>query len=174
MLNELLLSPNIVLKKWIKPPKGVVKINFDAIVGDNRIGYGTIVRDDEGFVLEGGGGFIGKMMSVEEAECFAFEASIKLACQLKIKGHVLFETDHVGLINKLRNLATDVTIIDERIKECKDAFNNFNSADLIWTKWSCNTIVDLICTKICNEAKTWFFHMDYPVEFHNDVICDVM
>ncbi|MBA0787198.1 hypothetical protein Gotri_027993 [Gossypium trilobum] len=71
------------------------------------------------------------MMSVEEAECFAFEASIKLACQLKIKGHVLFEMDHVGLVNKLMNLATDITIISARIKECKDAFNNFNSADLI-------------------------------------------
>ncbi|MBA0704939.1 hypothetical protein Golax_017161, partial [Gossypium laxum] len=104
-------SPNIIVKKWIKPPKGVVKINFDAIVGDNRIGYRMIVRDDEGFVLEGGRGFIEKMMSVEEAECFVFEGSIKLACQLKIKGHLLFDMDHVGLINKLRNLAPDVTII---------------------------------------------------------------
>ncbi|MBA0591536.1 hypothetical protein Gorai_008550, partial [Gossypium raimondii] len=55
-------------------------------------------------------------MPVHEAECYAFETSIKLACQLNIKGDVLFETDHAGLLNKMRNHSTDVTIIGVRIK----------------------------------------------------------
>ncbi|MBA0592196.1 hypothetical protein Gorai_009180, partial [Gossypium raimondii] len=115
-------------QKSEKPSKGFIKINFDATVGENRIGYGTIIRDDEGFVLGGGGGFIESRLSVEEAECVAFEESIKVACKLKIKEHVIFETDHVGLVNRLRNLATDVTIIDAQIKDCTAAFNNFKSA----------------------------------------------
>ncbi|MBA0787677.1 hypothetical protein Gotri_026381 [Gossypium trilobum] len=137
-INEQLLSQNSAGKKWEKPSKGFIKINFDATVGENRIGYGTIIRDDEGFVLGGGGGFIESRLSVEEAECVAFEESIKVACKLKIKEHVIFETDHVGLVNRLRNIATDVTIIDARIKDCTAAFNNFKSAKLIWTKRSCN------------------------------------
>ncbi|MBA0625066.1 hypothetical protein Godav_010313, partial [Gossypium davidsonii] len=36
--KEPLLSPNIAVKKWEKPPKGFVKINFDTTVGVNRIG----------------------------------------------------------------------------------------------------------------------------------------
>ncbi|KAK5842845.1 hypothetical protein PVK06_005256 [Gossypium arboreum] len=44
-------------------------------VGVNKIGYGTIARDDENFVLRGGGSFIEMMMSAKEAKCYAFEAS---------------------------------------------------------------------------------------------------
>ncbi|KAK5839907.1 hypothetical protein PVK06_008761 [Gossypium arboreum] len=57
--------------KWEKPPKGFTKINFDTTVGENGIGYGAIARDDEGFVLGGGGGFIELRLSVEGAECVA-------------------------------------------------------------------------------------------------------
>lgn len=69
MVNKSLLSNNIGEKKWKRPPKGFIKINFDATVGKNRIGYGTIIRDEEGIVLGGGGGFKELRLSVEEAEC---------------------------------------------------------------------------------------------------------
>ncbi|KAL1105395.1 hypothetical protein V6Z11_D04G129000 [Gossypium hirsutum] len=85
MMNEPLMSQNVVEKKWNKPPKGFIKINFDATVGENRIGYGMVVRDEEGFVLGGGGGFKEGGMSVEETECVAFEESIKVARRLQLK-----------------------------------------------------------------------------------------
>ncbi|MBA0636798.1 hypothetical protein Godav_029711 [Gossypium davidsonii] len=28
---------------------GFIKINFDATVGEDKIGFGTIIRDEEGF-----------------------------------------------------------------------------------------------------------------------------
>ncbi|MBA0817793.1 hypothetical protein Gohar_025736, partial [Gossypium harknessii] len=104
-------------KKWKKPPKNSIKVNFDATVGENRCGYGTVIKDEEGFVLGGGGGYKEGRLSVEEAECMAFEESIKVACSLNIKDHVLFEIDHVGLVNKFNNLAHDVTTIGARIKK---------------------------------------------------------
>ncbi|KAL1172601.1 hypothetical protein V6Z11_A05G358800 [Gossypium hirsutum] len=73
LLKEPLLLSNIEAKKWKKSPKGFVKVNFDATVGINSVGYGAIVRDDDGFVLGGGGGFIETRLSVLEAECVAFE-----------------------------------------------------------------------------------------------------
>ncbi|MBA0592180.1 uncharacterized protein LOC128035471 [Gossypium raimondii] len=93
MVNKPLLSNNTGEKKWKMPPKGFIKINFDATVGENRIGYGTILRDEEGFVLGGGGGFKELRLSVEEAECMAFEESINVARSLNLKEHVLFKTD---------------------------------------------------------------------------------
>ncbi|KAG8481388.1 hypothetical protein CXB51_026145 [Gossypium anomalum] len=54
-INEPLLSQNSAGQKWKKPSKGFIKINFDATVGENRIAYGMIIRDDEGFVLGGVG-----------------------------------------------------------------------------------------------------------------------
>ncbi|KAK5777464.1 hypothetical protein PVK06_045431 [Gossypium arboreum] len=61
-------------KKWEKPPKGVIKINFNVTVKENRMGYGVIIRDDDGFVLGGGGGFSDDRVSVQEAECITRKA----------------------------------------------------------------------------------------------------
>ncbi|MFQ6640965.1 hypothetical protein Gotur_014543 [Gossypium turneri] len=119
ILNEPLLSQNEAIKKWEKPPKGVVKINFDASINVNKMGYGMIIRDDDGFVLGGGGGFIDKRVLVHEVECNAFERSIELACQLNINGDVLFETDHAGLVNKMRNYGMDVSIIGAGLRNVK-------------------------------------------------------
>ncbi|MBA0837910.1 hypothetical protein Goarm_010023, partial [Gossypium armourianum] len=103
----------------------------------------------------------------------AFEESIKVACGLKVKDHVLFETDHVGLVNKFNNLAHDVTTIGTRIKACTASFSFFKSANLIWTELSCNTVAHLICRKMCGEGKRFLFEMDYPPKIHNAVIRDV-
>ncbi|MBA0635812.1 hypothetical protein Godav_022122, partial [Gossypium davidsonii] len=84
MLKEPLLSQTKVEKKWKKPPKNFIKVNFDATVGENRCGYGTVIRNEDGFVLGGGGGFKEGRLSVEEAECMAFEESIKVACSLHL------------------------------------------------------------------------------------------
>ncbi|KAK5839660.1 hypothetical protein PVK06_008485 [Gossypium arboreum] len=162
-----------ITKKWEKPPKGSIKINFDITVNGNRMGYGVVIRDDEGFLLRGGGGFIDGRISVQEAECIALERSIKVAGQLNIHGDVLFETDNAGLVNKMNKCDMDITIIGARIKACKDAFNLFKSANLASLKRLCNNVADFICTKICSEAKMWFFYMDYPKEIHNVVINDV-
>ncbi|MBA0765143.1 hypothetical protein Gotri_014392, partial [Gossypium trilobum] len=55
ILNEPLLSQNVIIKKWEKPPKGFVKINLDATVEVNKMGYGMIIRDDDDFVLGAAG-----------------------------------------------------------------------------------------------------------------------
>ncbi|KAG8498965.1 hypothetical protein CXB51_005380 [Gossypium anomalum] len=173
MLHEPLISQNIVEKKWVKPPKGFIKINFDATVGENGIGYGTVIRDEEGFVLGGGGGFNVGRQSVEEAECVAFEESINVARKLNIKEYILFEMDYVGLVNRLNNLENDVTIIGARLKDCTAAFTFFKSAILIWTERSCNNVSHLIYRKMLSEAKSCFFEMNYPLEIHDAVICYV-
>ncbi|MBA0624765.1 hypothetical protein Godav_010057, partial [Gossypium davidsonii] len=84
MMEEPLLSQNKVEKKWKQPPKNFIKVNFDATVGENRYGYGTVIRDEDGFVLGGGGGFKEGRLSVEKVECMALEESIKVACSLKV------------------------------------------------------------------------------------------
>ncbi|KAK5802755.1 hypothetical protein PVK06_030374 [Gossypium arboreum] len=173
MLYEPLILQNNENQKWIKPPKGFIKINFDATVGENRIGYGTVVRDEEGFVVGGGGGFKEGRLSVEEAECVAFKESINVACKLNLREDVLFETDNAGLVNRFNNLDNDVTILGAKIKECTAAFTIFKSAKLCWTERSCISVAHLICKKMLRETKSYFFDMDYPSKIHDAVICDV-
>ncbi|MBA0786227.1 hypothetical protein Gotri_028235 [Gossypium trilobum] len=173
LINDPLLSTNPTVKRWEKPPKGFVKINFNASVCNNRFGYGVIVRDEDGFVLSCGRDFK-EVSSVEEAECNAFEESIKLACKLNINNDVIFDTDNCCLVNKVKYQRTYITIIGTRIKECTKAFVKFKSADLVWKNQSCNLVADLICYKICTEAYTCFFEMDYPLDIHDAVMCDAI
>ncbi|MBA0753141.1 hypothetical protein Gogos_005505, partial [Gossypium gossypioides] len=151
---------------------GTLVLQMGGLQKNDRIGFGTIIRDEEGFVLGGGGGFKEGRVSVEEAECMAFEESINVARRLNLKENVLFETDHVGLVNRLNNLVNDVTVIGARIRNCTVALNSFKSASLIWTERECNNVAHLICKKMCREARNCLFEMDYPSEIHTAVICD--
>ncbi|MBA0750711.1 hypothetical protein Gogos_002102 [Gossypium gossypioides] len=50
------------------------------------------LRDSDGFVLEGGGGFKDELMSTKWAKLYAFEESLRIACSLNIS-KAIFETD---------------------------------------------------------------------------------
>ncbi|MBA0857371.1 hypothetical protein Goshw_011481 [Gossypium schwendimanii] len=79
------------------------------------MGYGVIIRDDDGFVLGGGGGFMDKRVTVHEVKCIAFERGIELVCQLNINDDMLFQTDHASLVNNMHNYGTNVTIIGAKM-----------------------------------------------------------
>lgn len=173
-VNPPILAQIENIKKWKRPTNGTIKVNFDATVNNNRMGYGVIIRDEDGFVLGGGGGFQEGSFSVLEAECIALERSVEVANKLNLTGKVTFETDSAELANKWNMDNGDITIIGSRIKKCKEAVNLFNSASLVWSHRSCNRVADLICTKMCREAKKWFFDMDYPKDIHNAVTSDII
>ncbi|MBA0660184.1 hypothetical protein Goklo_012232 [Gossypium klotzschianum] len=137
-------------------------------------GYGVIVRDHDGFILGRGGGFKDVQLSVEEAECYAFDESIKLACRLNIKGDMIFESDIAGLVNKINGQQRDLTIIGARIKGNVKALDNFKSTICVWTSRNCNSVADFICKKMCADACNWFFDMDYLTDIDNVVICDTI
>ncbi|KAA3477683.1 Transcription factor TFIIIB component B'' [Gossypium australe] len=119
LMNPPILAQNGDIKKWEKPAKNTLKINFDATVKDNRMGYGFIIRDDDGFVLGGGGGFKEGRVSIQEAECIALVSSIDGAAKLNLLGEATFETDNARLVNKLNIGNEDITIIGSRVKKCK-------------------------------------------------------
>ncbi|MBA0613099.1 hypothetical protein Godav_013608 [Gossypium davidsonii] len=55
MMNRPILPPQIV-EKWEKPPIDKVKVNFDAAISNDKIGFSVLARDDKGIVV-GGSGF---------------------------------------------------------------------------------------------------------------------
>ncbi|KAH1089316.1 hypothetical protein J1N35_016573 [Gossypium stocksii] len=147
-----MLTTQIEVRKWVKAPKDCIKINFDASITNNRIGYGVIIRDEDGFVLGGDGGLKEGQLLTEEAEWHAFDESIKIAGRLNIKGDVIFESDCAGLVNKINGQNSDLSIIGERIKDIIKAFINFRSATCVWTSRQCNTVAYFICKKMCADA----------------------
>ncbi|MBA0877060.1 hypothetical protein Goshw_017193 [Gossypium schwendimanii] len=57
MMNKPILLPQMVEKKWEKPPIDKVKVNFDVVMSNGKIGFGVLAHDDEGFVVGGSYGF---------------------------------------------------------------------------------------------------------------------
>ncbi|MBA0855218.1 hypothetical protein Goshw_010775, partial [Gossypium schwendimanii] len=66
LVNKPVLLVTPACKKWEKPPCSFAKINFDATVSNNKISYGVIVRDSDGFVLGRVGGFKDKEILVKK------------------------------------------------------------------------------------------------------------
>ncbi|MBA0637194.1 hypothetical protein Godav_025501, partial [Gossypium davidsonii] len=60
-------------RKWIKPSRGVVKINVDTAIEEGKMGLGVIVKDEDGFDLGGYGCIKDMTFNSEWAEMMAIE-----------------------------------------------------------------------------------------------------
>ncbi|MBA0711101.1 hypothetical protein Golax_010327, partial [Gossypium laxum] len=50
MMNRPILPPQMV-EKWEKPPIDKVKVNFDAAISNDKIGFSLLARDDKGIIV---------------------------------------------------------------------------------------------------------------------------
>lgn len=126
MVNKPVLPLTPALKNWEKPLSGTVKINFDAIVSNDKTGFGVIVRDSDCFVINGGCGFKNEKMMVDWAKLYAFEKSPKIARSLNI-ANAIFETDYASLANKIKKPREDITIIGHYINESLKTMEMLNN-----------------------------------------------
>ncbi|MBA0730758.1 hypothetical protein Golax_025567 [Gossypium laxum] len=78
MVNKSILPLSPSSKKWEKPLRGTVKINFDAAMSNTKTGFGVIACDSEGFFIRGGFGFKNEEMTSDWVELYAFEESLKI------------------------------------------------------------------------------------------------
>ncbi|MBA0682050.1 hypothetical protein Goari_023805 [Gossypium aridum] len=49
-MNKPILPPQMV-EKWEKPPIDKVKVNFDAAISNDKIGFSLLARDDKGIIV---------------------------------------------------------------------------------------------------------------------------
>ncbi|MBA0878718.1 hypothetical protein Goshw_022500 [Gossypium schwendimanii] len=129
LMNDPIIPATPTCKIWEKPPRGYAKVNFDATINKNKTSYGFIIRDEEGFVIGGGGGFKEETSSAEWAKLYAFEESLKKARALNIS-KIVFETDNASLVNRVKKHGRDITIMGTRINEIQIVMGNFHSATI--------------------------------------------
>ncbi|MBA0738453.1 hypothetical protein Gogos_011802 [Gossypium gossypioides] len=171
LVNKPVLPLTPIVKKWEKPPCGSVKINVDATVLNNKIGFGVIIRDSDGFVLGRGIGFNDELMTTEWAKLYAFEEGLKLAHSLNIN-NAIFKTDCASLVNRFKKCKDDITIIGHRIKEIYKTLEMFTTTDVKWANLSCNNVADFICKYAFLNTCNMLFGMDYPRDIHDIVFRD--
>ncbi|MBA0702127.1 hypothetical protein Goari_022871, partial [Gossypium aridum] len=166
LVNDPIILATTVCIKWEKPPRGYAKVNFDAAINNNKTRYGFIIRDEDGFVIGGGGGFKEETLSAEWAKLYAFEENLKKAQSLNIS-KVVFETDNASFVNRVKKHGRDVTIMGARINETQKIMDNFHSATICWANRSCNRVADFICKNAIAKSCNWAVNMDYPLEIHD-------
>ncbi|KAK5775258.1 hypothetical protein PVK06_043131 [Gossypium arboreum] len=171
LVNNPLISIAPICHKWKKPPCGFVKVSFGTVFAPNKTSYGMVARDEDGFVVQGGGGFKEQTLTVEWAEIYALEESLKLARTLNIS-KALFETDYSSLANRVKKRNLDITIMGTRIKEIHKTMENFESISICWTNRKCNKVANFICKDTINKSCIWTFAMNYPDYIHALVIND--
>ncbi|KAG8474835.1 hypothetical protein CXB51_031516 [Gossypium anomalum] len=125
LVNNPLILTALTYQLWKKPPRGFIKVNFDAAVAQNRTGYGVVMGDEDSFVIGGSGGFKDADLTRERAEIYAFEESVKLARTMNFSKGV-FETDYASLANRANKRDLDITIMGMQIKENFNSMDNFN------------------------------------------------
>lgn len=76
LYNSAMIPPQVKQRKWSKPPDGYLKTNFDTPWENHKVGFGFIVRGDDGFVHGGGCGVKNDVANVEWAEADGFIQSV--------------------------------------------------------------------------------------------------
>ncbi|MBA0579417.1 hypothetical protein Gorai_021675, partial [Gossypium raimondii] len=127
-VNKPLLPLDPRVQKWEKPPIGYVKINVDVVETDNKIGFGVIIRDCDGFVIGGGTGFKYELTTSEWAGLYALEEGVLLTHSFNVE-NVIFETDCASIVNRIRKRNKDITVIGHRIKEIRRSMELFSKVE---------------------------------------------
>lgn len=160
-------------KKWIKPPNCYVKINFNAFVSYGKVGFGVIIKDLDGFVIKGSGGFKEKAVLAEWVGLKAFEESLNVASTFNIS-KIVFESDCASLVNMVNNRDKDITILGSRINEACKQLDKLDSAKVVWANRSCHQVADFICDFTIKNRCNWNFNMDYLMYIHDLVKIDAI
>jgi len=89
---------------WMKPPKGTIKVNFDAAINKNSglLGLGVIARDCMGYVL--GAKRLSKHMVIDAhpAELMAASYAVSFCLEAGFF-HVIFEGDALNVIREVNS-----------------------------------------------------------------------
>ncbi|MBA0596517.1 hypothetical protein Gorai_013334 [Gossypium raimondii] len=79
IMEKPMIPKPVVEKGWKKPGHGVVKINFDAAVNGQKMSFGLVARDHDGFVLGGRAGVLDRNVQAEWVELHVQAKSNNLA-----------------------------------------------------------------------------------------------
>ncbi|KAL9812070.1 putative ribonuclease H domain, reverse transcriptase zinc-binding domain-containing protein [Arabidopsis thaliana] len=149
--------------KWLPPPRGWVKCNYDAShhEGAGASGLGWIIRDSNGFVLDCGMGQFEGRNTIEEAECTSLIWAIQAAWGLGYR-NVIFEGD-----NKTINQVINTYGAHLRLKHYMGTIQHWRSgfinSKFCFTHSEQNACADLLAKKTILGSNLWSLYHSCPV-----------
>uniref|UniRef100_A0A803PCM1 RNase H type-1 domain-containing protein n=1 Tax=Cannabis sativa TaxID=3483 RepID=A0A803PCM1_CANSA len=126
---------------WIKPQYNSIKINIDAALfeGQNRFGLSLVVRDHNGFLLQGQTKLHAGNMAAGIAEAMSFREA--LSCLKKQPAFPTWiETDCLSVVQALRSGVKMVSLFGDIIQECKSMLCELSHVKFSFVKRSANNV----------------------------------
>ncbi|KAK5843193.1 hypothetical protein PVK06_005638 [Gossypium arboreum] len=155
----------LTCKNWKKLKSGFVKVNINATVSNEIMGYWVIVIDTKGFMVGNCRGCKDMVLASKWVELVALEEGMQLAKSLNFQ-KVIFESSNASLINRIKRNGRDITIMGQYVHETGINLKKFALVDVTWALRSCNEILDFICNFVLHNNCFWLFNMNYPKEIH--------
>ena len=105
-------TKQIASNQWQAPPPDVYKLNFDAALfsGMNRIGIGTIIRNDKGEVMAPMAAVGPGAENSEEAELMAYRRSLEFAVDAGFS-RLIIEGDNANVIQAISSSLPNNSIL---------------------------------------------------------------
>jgi ribonuclease HI len=156
------LQHNQCVKRWRKPPEGLLKINFDGsfLKDTGQAGWGFIIRDHDGEAILAGAGRSQQLPDAMAAEAMACIQALRAANQMGIS-HIQLETDSVNLKTALISDEFDRGVGGWLFMEARDVLvSDFMLDNVLHCNRSCNMVAHALAHSGLNmledQPMLWF------------------
>ncbi|KAK5845291.1 uncharacterized protein LOC108482459 isoform X2 [Gossypium arboreum] len=179
-LDQAMMSKPTVFStknRWIPPPMGLHKVNFDgAFDGDGKKGgIGVIIRDNEGFVWGGAAIKIDDVMEGNINEAWAAVKALKVAQEMGYR-RIILESDCFWVLNiLLMEDVEDGSYVRCIVEEGKRVMGELEECYFHHIEREGNQVANLIARhSVIMSEDDFFWKHDYPNFIHQSIMCDAI
>ena len=155
--------------KWLPPPTGWLKINFDGATFkvNNLASLGAIVRNDKGLVMAAFTQTIPLPTSVEMVEVLAVHSAICFATELNLE-QVIVEGDSEIIIKAINSGGFASSSFGHIIRDIKLSSSSFHNLSFCYTRRQGNRIAHKLARfGISFYIKIFFLYVDFILDESN-------
>ena len=165
-LSELPVSKKVLTNaKWLPPPEGWLKVNFDGAIFKEKslVGIGCIIRNDKGLVMAAFTQIIPLPTSVETVEVLAACSAIGFAQELSLD-QIILEDDSETCINVLSKGGWESSSFGHIIKDINFFASTFKSLSFSHTCRLGNKVAHRLARSACNFPLFHAWMEDIPLD----------
>lgn len=166
-------SPTTV--KWLPPPMGWLKVNFDGAIfkEKNLAGIGCIIRNDKGLVMAAFTQFIPLPTSVKTVEVLAVRSTIGFAKELSLD-QIILEGDPKTCINVLSIGGWESFSFGHIVKDINFFASAFRGLSFSHTHWLRNRVAHRLARSAYKFPQFHSWMEDIPLDIVSVYFSDLL
>ena len=153
-----------MIQKWQKPNEGWFKCNVDAALLNqyNQIGYGCVIRDDQGEFIAARNGVLNGPMNPALAKALSCKEALSWLKNLSYN-KVIVELDAQQLVHALQGFQEDLSYFGSIVEDCKILSKDLGDCTFVFVKQSANQMAHSLAkaTDSMLDQGVWFFNLPF-------------